>query len=65
MISEILVDIFSTLDRLNVFNRSDGEMPFFLLDGHSSRVEHPFLEYVNNPEHLWCACIGVPYGTDL
>ena len=52
MILEILVDIFSTLDRLNVFNRSDGEMPFFLLDGHSSRVEHPFLEYVNNPEHL-------------
>jgi len=23
----------------------------------------PFLEYVNNPLHSWCACIGVPFGT--
>jgi len=40
-------------------------MPFFLLDGHQSRIELPFLEYVNHPDHPWCACIGVPYGTDL
>ena len=65
MTSEILVDICATLDHLKVFDRSNGAMPFFLLDGHGSRVELPFLEYVNHPEHLWCACIGVPYGTDL
>mmetsp|Transcript_25328 Transcript_25328/g.29834 ORF Transcript_25328/g.29834 Transcript_25328/m.29834 type:complete len:143 (+) Transcript_25328:1172-1600(+) len=65
MTSEILVDICATLDHLKVFDRSNGAMPFFLLNGHGSRVELPFLEYVNHPEHLWCACIGVPYGTDL
>ena len=52
MTSEILVDIYSMLDHLKVFDRRDGAIPFFLLDGHSSRVDLPFLEYVNNPKHL-------------
>ena len=65
MTSEILVDICATIDYCDVFDRSDGAMSFFLLDGHGSRVELPFLEYVNNPEYLGCACIVVPYGTDL
>ena len=63
--SEFLVDICATLDHLKVFNRDDGAKPFILLDGHQSRIELPFLEYVNNPAHPWCACIGVPYGTYL
>jgi len=63
--SEILVDICATLDHLKVFDRLTGAMPFFLLDGHQSRIELPFLEYVNHPDHPWCLCIGVPYGTDL
>ena len=65
MTSEILVDICATLDHLKVFDRSDGAMPLFLLDSHCSRVELTFLEYVNNPEHIWCAYIVVTYGTDL
>jgi len=65
MTSEILRDICAELDFLGVFDRSGGCMPFFLLDGHGSRIQLPFLEYVNNALHLWCACIGVPYGTDL
>ena len=65
MTSEILRDICATLDHLEVFDRSTGAMPFFLLDGHGSRVELPFLEYINDPLHLWCVCLGVPYGTDL
>ena len=63
--SEILVDICATLDHLKVFDRSTGAMPFFLLDGHQSCIELPFLEYVNHINHLWCACLGVPYGNDL
>merc|ERR1740124_632598 len=63
--SEILADICGTLDYLKMFDRSGGTMPFFLLDGHGSQIELPFLEYLNNPYHPWCACIGVPYGTDL
>jgi len=65
MTSEILRDICAELDFLGVFDRSGGCMPFFLLDGHGSRIQLPFLEYVNNALHLWCACIGVPYSTDL
>ena len=63
--TEILVDIVGTLDHIGVFDRSEGKIPFLLLDGHGSRIQLPFLEYINNPDHLWCVCIGVPYGTAL
>ena len=64
MSSEILRDICAELDFLQVFDRSNA-MPFFLLDGHGSRIQLPFLEYDNNSLHSWCACIGVPYGTGM
>jgi len=35
------------------------------MDGHSSRLELPFLQYINNPKDHWVTCIGVPYGTAL
>ena len=41
--SEILVDIISTLDHLEVFDRSTGRKPVLLVDGHGSRFEMPFL----------------------
>jgi hypothetical protein len=34
-----------------------------LIDRHGSRLELPFLQYVNSPNHEWVVCIGVPYGT--
>jgi hypothetical protein len=40
-----------------------GPPPFLILDGHRSRFDLLFLEYINNPEHNWNVCIGVPYGT--
>lgn len=63
--SEILRDIVKTLDSLDLFDRSNGKRPFFLLDGHGSRFELPFLQYINDKNHEWSACIGVPYGTSL
>ncbi len=52
------------MDTLDLFPREDGVTPFFLLlDGHGSRLELPFLQYINNPLHDWIVCIGVPYGT--
>ena len=36
-----------------------------LLDGHQSRLQLPFLNYINHPEDNWVVCIGVPYGTAL
>ena len=61
----ILRDILVTLDKLQVYNRTEGKLPCVLLDGHGSRFRLPFLNYMSNPLHEWCAVIGVPYGTVL
>ena len=53
------------MDNLNLFPRIEGLTPFVLLDGHGSRFELPFLEYINNPEHEWAVTIGVLYGTAI
>ncbi len=61
----ILTNIFRTLDKLNIFSREEGIRPFVLLDGHSTRFDIEFLEYINDSKHRWSVCIGVPYGTSL
>ena len=64
--SEILVDMLKTLDRLDVFpRRRNSPKPFLLLDGHQSRLEMPFMRYINTPKDNWYVCLGVPYGTAL
>ena len=65
MTSDILRDIVATLDHLDIFDRYNGMRPFFLLDGHGSRLELPFLSYINDKAYEWDVCIGVPYGTSL
>jgi hypothetical protein len=60
---KILTDMLRHLDNLGIFNRSTGLNPFLLLDGHGSRFELDFLEYINNDETKWCVNIGLPYGT--
>jgi hypothetical protein len=61
--SELLVSFLKHMDDLEIFPRDDGVKPFLLLDGHGSRLELPFLHYINDPDHEWIVCIGVPYGT--
>lgn len=61
--SEILVDALATMDHYEVFKRNDNLKPFLLLDGHGSRFELPFLQYITHPDHPWMVCQGVPYGT--
>ena len=63
--SEILRDALVSIDHYNVMDRSSGCVPFLLLDGHGSRFELPFFEYITNANHKWMVCIGVPYGTSL
>ena len=63
--SEILADTLEHIDSYGVFDWSQGKCPFFLLDGHQSRFDLPFLEYITNKDHEWQACIGVKYGTSL
>jgi hypothetical protein len=52
------------MDGSECFDRSDGINPFLLLDGHGSRFELPFVEYIHG-DYGWIVCIGVPYGTSM
>ena len=64
--SEILVDASKPLDSLGIYSRGDNHpKPFLLLDGHQSRLQLLFLDYINEPEDNGVVCIGVPYGTVL
>ena len=61
--SQILKEAFETMDHYQLFARSDTVKPFALLDAHGSRLEIPFLEYVNTEPNEWIVTIGTPYGT--
>jgi hypothetical protein len=63
--SQLLADMLGFMDSLNLFDRSEGVKPFLLLDGHHSRFEIPFLDYIHEKDHQWICCIGVPYGTHI
>ena len=63
--SDILRDMIKTLDELEIVDCLEGKKPFLLQDGHASRFELPFLEYIIDDEHEWVVCIGVPYGISL
>ena len=66
--SELLCSMLKHIDDCCVFDRTDGVLPFLLLDSHGSRFKLLFLEYTNDmveEGHKWCVCIGVPYGTSV
>jgi hypothetical protein len=64
--SELLADMLKAIDAADVFERGPGQpKPFLLLDGHHSRMELAFLDYIHDPDHEWVVCIGVPYGTHI
>jgi hypothetical protein len=64
--SEMLVEMLKVIDKSGVFPRSpELGIPFLLLDGHNSRTRLPFLNYINDDNHKWKCCIGVPYATHL
>ena len=61
--SDILKSAFERLDQLGVYERRPNLKPMALFDAHDSRLQVPFLRYVNNPQHRWIFCIGLPNGT--
>jgi hypothetical protein len=64
--SKMLVEMLSDMDGAEIFDQlTNGPKPFLLLDGHHSRMELPFLQYIHNYAHPWVVCIGIPYGTHL
>jgi hypothetical protein len=62
--SNLLADMLKFIDDCSVFDCSVAKL-FLLLDGHGSRMMLPFLQYINNPQHEWVCCIGVPYATHI
>ena len=61
--SDILTAAFKRLDDLGVYQRTSNLKPFALFDAHDSRLQVPFLRYINTPPHRWIFCIGLPDGT--
>jgi hypothetical protein len=51
------------IDALGIFDQSI-TYPFFLLDGHHSRMMLPYLKNIN-PSLKWYSCFGVPYATHI
>jgi hypothetical protein len=62
---QLLTNMLSKMDDLDLFDRSDGVNPFLLCDGHGSRFAEPFLEYTLEVSRPWMCCIGVQYGTSM
>jgi hypothetical protein len=63
--SKLLADMLAFIDSYHIFDRSTGKKPFLLLDGHHSRMDLPFLDYIHGEGHEWACCIGVPYATHI
>ena len=63
---DILVKILTYFDSINLFPRlPGGPTPFLVVDGHQSRLDPDFIEYINDKRHRWVVCFGVPYATTL
>ena len=65
--SEILAEVLKWSDDMKVFPwDNNSPTPFLLLDRHGSRLEMPFLQYVNKPKaQVGSICIGCPNSTSL
>ena len=61
--SSILRAALKRLDDLGVYERTPNLKPFALFDPHDSRLQVPFLWYINSPFHRWAFCIGLPNST--
>ena len=63
MSTEMITIIVQTLAHLKICDRSTGINPFLICDVHDSRLDLPFLRYIDYTDHLCIVYIGVPYGT--
>ncbi len=59
----LLTNMPHFIDFCEVFDRTMGLRPFLILDGHGSRFDLEFLEYINAEETKWNVDLGLPYGT--
>lgn len=62
----LLVEILKYLDLHQIYERVEGgPIPVLVVDGHESRMDAGFSDYINDPKHRWYVNIGVPYATAL
>ena len=61
----ILVSVLAEFDARDIFPRVMGITPTLVVDGHQSRLDREFLNYINDNNHRWKVCLGVPYATSL
>jgi hypothetical protein len=62
--ADLLVSILKYIDDHNIFVRKEnGPKPLLIVDGHESRLDPSFLEYINDENHKWFVSLGVPYAT--
>ena len=40
-----------------------GPIPMMILEGHQSRLDPRFINYINYNSHPWKICLGMPYPT--
>jgi hypothetical protein len=45
--SQLITNMLSKMDDMELFDRSEGVNPFLLCNGHGSLFEEPFLEYTS------------------
>jgi hypothetical protein len=63
--SQLLTNMLSQMNDLELLDRSIVVSPFLLFGGHGSRFEETFLEYTLESNRPWTCCIGVPYLTSM
>ena len=65
--ADILVKILEFLDDNGVYNQAGvgKPTPLAVIDGHQSRFQPVFLDYVNEDSHKWSINFRVPYKTEL
>ena len=63
--SPILVQALTHIDKYAPLHRTPTSNRFLLVDGHDTRFQQDFLDYVNNDVSRWFCCIGLPYNTKL
>jgi hypothetical protein len=61
----ILTKCLTTIDSYEVFERKDNLKPFLLLDGHNSRFNLKFVNYIRNEKTPWSVAFALPHGTHL
>jgi len=64
--SILLKQMLQHIDSYGIYDRAgEKRLPALILDGHHSRLEVPFLDYIHGDGHKWKTCFGVPYGTHV